>query len=113
MTRLHPYNTPSDQTLRIVSPKPQHYIVKIHDVLNDGHKTYEVGSDGVVNFHVPSLPRACSAYFLGFVKIRDNKPENLRVIELLNDGKTVRKFSLKDLAKLNRDPNGVPLLKVK
>lgn len=110
---LHPYNTPSDQTLKIVSPTPQEYVLRVNDALNGRYKDYQVGSDSVVNFHVPSLPRGCAVRFLGVVKIADNRPEDVRAIELLKDGKSIRKLSLDDIAKLELDSNGVACVKLK
>ncbi|MEO7299851.1 MAG: hypothetical protein ABI042_14890 [Verrucomicrobiota bacterium] len=110
---LHPYNTPSDQTLKIVSPTPQQYVLKVNDALNGLSKHYEVGSDGIVNFHVPSLPRGCAVRFLDVIKIADHRLEDVQAIELVKDGKSVRKLSLDDIAKLELDPNGIPRLKAK
>ncbi len=110
---LHPYNTPSEQVLKIVSPTPQGYVLRVNDALNDRYKNYQVGSDGIVNFHVPNLPRGCAVRFLGIVKIADNRPEDVRAIELVKDGKFVHKLSLNDIAKLELDSNGIARLKVK
>lgn len=110
---LHPYNAPSDQTLKVLHPMPERFSVRVENLIEDKHAVVPVGTNGIVNFHVPSLPRGCAVYLFEVVKISDSRPEDVRAINLQKDGKTVRKLSLNDIAKLGTDTNGVRQIKVK
>jgi hypothetical protein len=110
---LHPYNTPSDQTLRVVNPTPEQYSMRVEDLCRDEHKVYPVDTNGIVSFHVPSLPRGCAVYLFGGLKVSDARSENVRAVELQKDGRTVRKLSLNDIAKLATDTNGVRQIKIR
>ena len=110
---LHPYNTPSVQSLKIVNDSPQQYIVRVDDKLGNEQKDYLVGSDGVVSFQVPSLPRGCAVRLFGVIKIADHQPEDVKAILLIKDEQTVRELSLNDISHLPADSNGVRQLKAK
>src|SRR5258708_28929254 len=106
---LHPYNTPVDETIRIVSPRPEEYKIRIDD--DEKITDYKVDSDGLVSFHVPRLPRGCAVYFLNTVKISDHRSEGFRAIKLTRGDRVVRKLSLNDLAKLPSGSGGIRELK--
>ena len=110
---LHPYNTPSVQSLKIVSNSPQRYSVRVNDKLGNEQKDYSVGSDGVVSFQVPSLPRGCAVRLFGVIKIADHQPEDVKAILLIKDQQTVRELSLNDISHLPADSNGDRQLKAK
>lgn len=110
---LHGYNAPSDQTLKIISDSPQKYILRMDDGFGDQHKDYSVGGDGIVRFKVPSLPRGCAVRLFGVLQVADHRSEDMRAIELLKGGKSIRKFSLDDIAKLKLDSSGIPSVKIK
>ena len=110
---LHPSNTPSEQSLKIVSEAPQKYLVRVDGSPGDEHKDYPVGSDGIVRFRVPQLPRGCAVRLFGVIKVADNKSEDVRAIQLIKDGKTVRKLSLNDITKLPVGTNGVREVRIK
>ena len=110
---LHPYNTPSAQSLKIIGETPQKYIIRVDDKLGNEQKDYQVGSDGVVSFQVPSLPRGCAVRLFGVIKVGDSQPEDVKAILLIKDGQTVRKLSPNDISNLPVDSTGVRALKVK
>ena len=110
---LHPYNAPSDHSLKIINQVPGKYVVRVENGFGGEHKDYPVGSDGIVSFHVPSQPRGCSIRFLGIVKIAETHSEDVQAIELLKNERCVKKLSLNDIAKLKSDSDGIPRLKVK
>jgi len=99
--------------LRIVAPVPQNIVVRVDDGFGEKHKDYSVGSDGLVRFDVPSLPRGCAVRLFGAVKIADSRSEDVRAIHLMKDNKIVRKLSLNDISKLPVDAHGVRVMKVK
>jgi hypothetical protein len=106
---LHPYNAPVDETIRIVSPRPEEFSIRVDN--DDRITDYKVGSNGIVSFHVPRLPRGCAVYFLDTVKISDHRSEGFRAINLTRGERVVRKLSLNDLAKLPLGNGGVRELK--
>ena len=110
---LHPYNAPSQQTLKIVAPVPQNIIVRVDDGFGETHKDYAVSPDGLVRFDVPALPRGCAVRLFNVIKIADSRSEDVRAIHLVKDDKVVRKLSLNDISKLSVDSQGVRLMKVK
>ena len=81
---LHPYNTPSVQSLKIVSNSPQRYILRVDDKLGNEQKDYSIGSDGFVCFQVPSLPRGCAVRLFGVIKIADHQPEDVKALAASN-----------------------------
>src|SRR6267154_288024 len=106
---LHPYNAPVDETIRIVSPRPEEYSIRVDD--DEKITDYKVGSNGLVSFHVPRLPRGCAVYFLNTVKVSDHRSGGFRAIKLTRGGRVVRKLSLNDLAKLPSGTGGIRELK--
>ena len=110
---LHPYNTPSVQSLKIVGDSPQRYIVRVDDKLGNEQKDYSIGSDGFVSFQVPSLPRGCAVRLFGVIKVADHQSEDVKAILLLKDEQPVRELSFNDISNLHVDTNGVRQLKTK
>ena len=102
------YNTPSHHQLKVQANSPGIYVVRVADT-----QEYTVAPDGRVSFDVPALPRGCDTYLFDVIKIGDGSPENVRAIQLLKDGKVVRKFSLKQLAHLPCDSDGYRTVKVR
>ena len=104
---LRPYNQPSQQKVRVQSPTPLRYTVRVADKTN-----YPVAPDGRVTLDVPRLERGCATYLFGVVKVNDGSPYDVPAIHLNRDGRTIRKLSLNDLAKLPVDEQGYRLVKV-
>lgn len=104
---LRPYNQPSQQKVRVLSPVPQKYNLQVADTTN-----YPIAADGRVIIDVPQLERGCATYLFGVVKVKDGSPYDLPAIHLNIDGRTIRKLSLNELAKLPVDEEGYHLVKV-
>ena len=98
---LHPYNTPSQQKLRVQASAPERCGVRVADA-----QDYPVAADGRVTFDVPRLPRGCAVYLFGTVKVKDSRSEDVRAMHLLRDGAVARKFSLTQIDKLPVDSEG-------
>ncbi len=98
---LHPYNSQSQQKIRVQSSSPQRCVVRVAEA-----QDYPVAADGRVTFDVPRLPRGCAVRLFGVVKVSDSRSEDVRAIHLLRDGTVVRKFSLTQLGKLPTDGDG-------
>lgn len=103
--RLQPYNRPGPEKLHLVPTRPGEYRVRI-----ENHGETPVPPDGRVDLEVPTLPRGCSPYLFGFIKLGDGRPERLRAIQVLRDGKVIRKLSLADIHHLPLDGDGYRLL---
>jgi hypothetical protein len=98
---LRPYNSPSQQRLHLITTSPERYLVRVA-----GTQDYPVASNGHVMFDVPRLPRGCAVYLFGIMKIADAKSEDVRAIQLLREGKMIRKLSLRQIDKLPADGDG-------
>jgi hypothetical protein len=112
-TSLRPYNLPSEHSLKILNQTPQNYFVRVEDKLSDTKNDYVVGTDGVVQFHVPRLPRGCDIYLFSLIKIDENRPEDVQAIQLIRDGRVVKKLSLNEVSRLPRNSDGVAQLQIK
>jgi hypothetical protein len=108
VNQLHPYNTPSQQKLRVQSPSPERYMVRVADIHD-----YPLSSDGHVTFDVPQLPRGCTVRLFGLVKVRDTRSEDVRAIHVMRDGAVVRRLSLTDIARLPVDSAGYHIVDLK
>jgi hypothetical protein len=105
---LRPYNTPSQQKIRVQVSVPTNCSVRVTD-----SQDFPLAADGRVIFNVPRLPRGDAVYLFGAVKIRDGKPEDVPAIHLMQDGKIVRNFSLTQLDKLPVDADGYHIVVLK
>src|SRR5438874_1896203 len=99
---------PADVKLRLQSPHPKQHSLR---VTLTQQADYQVASDGRVEFTVPSFRNGCDVYFFG-VKTRDGSAESVRVIEVSNQERVVRKLSLAGVARLPRDEAGYRIVKV-
>lgn len=108
VTALHPYNQPLQEKLRLQSAMPQQYTVCVAE-----NTDYQVAPDGRVIVDVPRLERGCATYLFGVVKVNDSSSEDVPAIHLKKEGRTVRKLSWNDIAKLPVDDEGYHLVKVK
>src|SRR5260370_20345044 len=79
---LHPYNAPSDHSLRVADPAPEHYVLQVADPATKEKNQYKVGADGLVDFHVPRLSRGCAVYLFSFLKVSDQRCEDVKAIRL-------------------------------
>jgi hypothetical protein len=104
---LHPYNKPGPEKLHLVSEKAGRYSVRI-----DGHGDTAVGTDGRVVLNVPGLRRGCSVYLFGVMKVGNGSPERIKAINVLRNGKVVRRLSLETLHRLPVDEDGYRILKL-
>jgi hypothetical protein len=109
--RLPVYNQPSEVRLRMVTVSPERYVVRVQAA---GIADYPVSSDGRVTIDVPRLPRACSVYLLGLIRISGGlKPLTTKSVHLLDGAKTKATLSLADIAKLPSDASGYQVLTLK
>ena len=88
--------------LRLQSPHPKQLSLRIRLTQQ---ADYQVASDGRVDFTVPSFRNGCDVYCFG-IKTRDGSAESVRVIEVRDQERVVRKLSLADVTRLPRDETG-------
>lgn len=105
---LRPSNPTTPQTLQIHAPKPERYAVRVADA-----QPHQVASDGNVSFEVPPLQSGCAVYLCGLVKVADHRPEDVRAIQLLEDGQVVLRLSLNQIAGLPPGAEGSHILTLK
>jgi hypothetical protein len=89
---------PTDVKLRVAAAEPP--------------SAYHVPTDGRVSFAVPSFRHGCSIYLFGAIKIVDNTPERLQVIEVCCGEQVLRRFSLTQLTHLPKDEAGYRIIRV-
>ena len=104
---LHKSNTPGTEKIRLVVAPGSQYAIRI-----ENHGETAVPADGTLDLIVPRLPGSCSVYLFGLIKIRDGDPESLRIIQVLREGKIVRRLSLHVLQKLPADKDGYRLIRL-
>ena len=104
---LHAYNTPGQENLHVVTARDGQYAVRIED-----HSETVVPPDGRVLVGVPTLPRSCSVYLFGFIKVGDGSRERVRAIQILRDGKVVRRLSLRTIHEMPLDSDGYRVVKL-
>lgn len=99
-------NTPSQEKLRVLSANAEKYTITVAE-----KTVYPVPRDGRVSMEIPRLPSGDATYVLG-VKMASASSYDVPAIHLKRDGRTVRKISLNDVAKLPVDDQGYRVLKV-
>jgi len=81
--------------------------------LLENHFDTPVAADGRVRFEVPVYSRHCRPYLFGIVPLNKPTPvEERRVIQVLRDGRIVRKLSANEIARLPADAEGYSLLEI-
>lgn len=99
---------PSQQHLIVSAKSPELITLRLR--IGEPH-AYDVPSDGRVTLDVPSYRPGCSVYLFDKIKLRSGaNPYAERTIDVVRGGKTIRQFSLKELATLPVDQAGYHLL---
>jgi hypothetical protein len=104
---LQAYNTPGQERLHFVNASGGQYAVRIED-----NPQTLVPPDGRVLVDVPRLPRGCSVYLFGVIKLSDGSPERVRAIQVLRNGKVVRRLSLQTIHNLPLDSDDYRMVKL-
>lgn len=102
---------PTDVKLRVQTSHPENHIIRV--TASEPPSEYPIHSDGTVSFTVPQFRRGCSIYLLGAIKVADGRPERLRVVEVRNEKRELRRLSLNQLAKLPQDADGYRTIKLR
>ncbi len=105
---LNTYNQPYDDFIRIQSSDPDKYSISVEA---DGGTTH-TNANGTVGIHVPRLPRTCDTAILG-VRITKRHGNDQDVVVLRNGNAIVKKLSINDIRKLEKDTNGARVVKLK
>jgi hypothetical protein len=99
---LPKYNKPTQYHLTLRGEHVDGYIVR---VLGTHAADFRVGADGRVILDVPRLPRRCSVDWFG-IRVWDGSPMSRKVVEVLKDGRILRRLSLQELERLPIDSVG-------
>jgi hypothetical protein len=86
----------------IATEGPTNYVIR---VVWPHTNTFSISTDGEGLIDIPALPRGCSLVCLG-MKLQDGSPYNWKVIEVLRDGRVVRRLSLRQIDRLPADTSG-------
>lgn len=103
-------SSPANLKLRIAAAQPQQLVVR---VALDQPSDCAVPSDGRIELTVPSFSNGCDVYLFGLIKTRDGSAEHVRILHLVRDGRILRKLSLAQVAKLQKDDMGFAIVAVK
>jgi hypothetical protein len=104
-TACGPVCTVPAQRLRIEASSPASYTVRVRPSVGDPIDT-PVPPDGRLTFDVPVTSRASTIYCFMIPVYRYPPPDTLRVIQVMRDGRLVRKLSAQDIARLPVDAEG-------
>ena len=105
---LPKYNIPAQYRLSVATAEPTNCLVRVTgSVTND----FRVSETGEVTIDVPRLPRSCSWVCFGFT-ITDGSPKNLKAIQVLRDGRVLRRFSVRQIEGLPVDRAGARLIRL-
>jgi hypothetical protein len=74
---------------------------------------YDFTPDGRTVFAVPPLPRGCSVYLFGLLKVRESSAYDVKAVKLLKNDRVVRRFSLNEIDRLPRDEAGSFVIAIK
>jgi len=107
--RLHPPQFPSERQLRIVTPSPEHFTVR---VAVGNPKEYDVASDGKVKLAIPAYREGCGPYLFGIKLHSKENVEQAKTISVVNGVTVVRTLSLNDLFRLPVDSEGYFVLRL-
>jgi hypothetical protein len=102
-----PYNEPLQQKVRLECRSPEEYALQVGDM-----PKIPVPADGRVVVDIPSLLRGHKLYLLRVLKVSGSSPEDVAIIAVQKEGRTVRKLSLRDLKELPIDREGYKVLRV-
>lgn len=109
--RLLAPNPPFKQQLRLILPDAGTYSVSIEGDLRGG--PYPVAKDGRVTLDVPLLSRGCDVYLLDTIKLRSaQNPFERKGVLVTKGTQTIRRMSLSEIARLQLDNEGYPLLPI-
>jgi hypothetical protein len=95
--------------LRLDTLQTQDWSVRI---ATEPPSTHSVAPTGCVEFTVRAMRGSCDYYLFGCLKTRDGSAEAVPVVEVVRDGRVLRKLSLDDIAKLPRDAAGFSVMKI-
>jgi len=100
---------PANVQLKVQASQPERYAIRVTAL--EPPSDYSVAADGRVTFTVPSFREGCSIYLFEVVKVADARPERIPVVQVLREGRTVRKLSLARIAKLPEDDSGYRIVR--
>ncbi len=107
-----PMHTVPPQKIHLIATVPGDYAIRITD--REEQPDLPVPPDGRVSFDVPIGSRYCTPYLFGVLKVGWSTPvEKRRVIEVVRGQQVLRRLSASDISKLETDPDGFRILKLK
>lgn len=109
-TACGPVRTVPAQRLRIEASSPTSYTLRVRPSFGNPIDT-PVPPDGKLTLDVPVTSRASIIYCFMIPVYRYPPPETLRVIQVMRNGRPVRKFSAQDIERLPVDAEGYHVLK--
>lgn len=96
------YNAPFSEKVLVIAPDPSAFQIQIE---GSGQDPVSVPPDGRLVLEFPVLPRECSTFLLG-MKVKDRSVEARKIIEVLRDGRVVRRLSVNQLRRRPVDEAG-------
>jgi len=93
---------PKQSRVLVINDQPTNFMVR---VVSPRTNEFIVSKSGETLVDVPALPHGCSLVCLG-ITLSDGSPYNRKVIEVLRDGRIVRRLSLRQMERLPTDASG-------
>lgn len=107
---LQPRGAPYDVKLRLDTYAPWRCRLL---VATPEMPTFAVGTNGVVDVSIPSLPGGCRTFFLGRIPLSDHGPQTRRVVYVFRDAEVLKRLSIRDIEELPRNEVGERVLKIR
>lgn len=105
-------HTVPPQKIHLVTTVPGDYAIRI--TAREELPDLPLPSDGRITFEVPIGSRYCTPYLFNVLKVGWSTPvEKRRVIAVVRGQKVLRRLSARDISKLETDPDGFQILKLK
>jgi hypothetical protein len=96
-----PFNRPSQQKLRVLSPSADQYHLEVI-----GKTNYPVPVDGRITVDIPRIGHGYALYLFGVLKVKDRPAEDLTAILLTRNQRIVLRLTLNDIYNIQMDKNG-------
>lgn len=110
--RCGPMHTVPPQKIHLDTTVPGDYAIRI--TAREEQPDIPVPPDGRITFEVPIGSLYCTPYLFNVLKVCWSTPvEKRRVIAVVRGQKVLRRLSASDISKLETDPDGFQILKLK
>jgi hypothetical protein len=106
---LHPYIGPFEERLRVTGKGAE--VASVRVIVSEPVE-YRLDGEGRASVHIPRFGHTCTTYFLFLIPVAGHRPENIPVLEVVVPGRSVRRFTVKQLHRIEASTDGFRELKL-